>query len=294
MKPTVDNKTNDNKTNDKNTNDKNMINPQIGSLKRQIGSLKGQILLFTAVTLIITYASWIAFYLLHASKGGIVFDDSPFGLLMLLGLFAPTLTALVLSHTLGKSTVDGTQKMSRQTQWQYLPITIALVSAYVLSDYAASNALGSLFDPSQEKGLWQVPTMGSILSAFAMSILFGGLEELGWRGYLLPRFLKLWSPLKATVILSGIWTLWHVPLFFIPGTAQASYNFVVFALSTFTLSAIMSWLWLKTQSTTVAVLAHTTFNAFAVLGYTSGTSMEQVAVSAIFAAISIVFLQRHA
>lgn len=287
MKPTVENITNDN----------NLINSQIVGPKQQldsplqqIDSPMQQIVLYTAITFTITYASWIAFYLLHASKGGRVFDNSPFGLLMLLGLFAPTLTALILSHTFRKGTADATQKKSTKTLWLYLPITIALVSAYVISDYAASYALGSLFDPTQENWNWQAPTIGSILSAFAMSILFGGLEELGWRGYLLPRFLKLWSPLKATVIISGIWTLWHVPLFFIPGTAQASYNFIVFALSTFTLSTLMSWLWLRTRSITIAVLAHSTFNAFAVLGYTSGTSWVQVAVSAVFAAGSVAFL----
>ena len=45
-------------------------------------------------------------------------------------------------------------------------------------------------------------------------------EELGWRGFLLPEFQNLFSPVKSSLIIGVIWASWHIPLFFAPiGTA---------------------------------------------------------------------------
>lgn len=45
-------------------------------------------------------------------------------------------------------------------------------------------------------------------------ITFGFGEEIGWRGFALPRLQKTMSISKATLILGLFWILWHVPTFF--------------------------------------------------------------------------------
>ena len=47
-------------------------------------------------------------------------------------------------------------------------------------------------------------------------------EELGWRGYALPRLLARTSPLKAGVVLGLVWTLWHAPAFLFSGIVNSS------------------------------------------------------------------------
>ena len=42
-------------------------------------------------------------------------------------------------------------------------------------------------------------------------------EEIGWRGFLLRGLLNRQSPLVATLVVAVVWTLWHSPLYFIPG-----------------------------------------------------------------------------
>jgi len=46
------------------------------------------------------------------------------------------------------------------------------------------------------------------------TVLSGLGEELGWRGFVLPRLQARYTALVASIFVAFIWTLWHVPLFF--------------------------------------------------------------------------------
>ncbi|WP_165861312.1 CPBP family intramembrane glutamic endopeptidase [Paenibacillus paeoniae] len=62
-------------------------------------------------------------------------------------------------------------------------------------------------------------------------IIGGGLEELGWR-YILQPFLETrFSSITSALLTSCIWALWHLPLFFIPGTSQFNWSFGLFCIS---------------------------------------------------------------
>jgi membrane protease YdiL (CAAX protease family) len=41
-------------------------------------------------------------------------------------------------------------------------------------------------------------------------------EELGWRGYALDALQARWSALASSLVVGFFWSMWHVPLFFIP------------------------------------------------------------------------------
>jgi len=73
--------------------------------------------------------------------------------------------------------------------------------------------------------------------AFLFGFIFGPLgEEAGWRGYLLPRLLRQYSPLVSSLILGLISALWHFPTGLLVGSA--SYFHSVMGLLLFTTSAI--------------------------------------------------------
>jgi membrane protease YdiL (CAAX protease family) len=71
-------------------------------------------------------------------------------------------------------------------------------------------------------------------------------EELGWRGYALPRLLEKRSPLIASLILGVLWGLWHLPTFLVPGTPQYGLPLVAFVLLTVEYSILMTWVFLHT------------------------------------------------
>ncbi len=83
-------------------------------------------------------------------------------------------------------------------------------------------------------------------------------EEYGWRGYALPRLLKDYRPLTASLILGAIWGLWHLPLHFIPGTTQYVIPVWQFLVQTIVLSILYTWLHKGTRgSVFIAVIFHT-------------------------------------
>lgn len=60
------------------------------------------------------------------------------------------------------------------------------------------------------------PLWARLLAPLTFANLWTGplAEEFGWRGYLLPRFSRRFSPVVAGLAIGPIWALWHVPLFY--------------------------------------------------------------------------------
>jgi membrane protease YdiL (CAAX protease family) len=92
---------------------------------------------------------------------------------------------------------------------------------------------------------------------------FGPLpEEIGWRGFALDRLQERMTALSASLALGSVWAVWHVPLFFVPGSFQESLNLgssrsVILLVSLIPLSVLMTWVYNNTdRSTLSAVLIH--------------------------------------
>jgi membrane protease YdiL (CAAX protease family) len=104
--------------------------------------------------------------------------------------------------------------------------------------------------------------VGLFMAPF-INIIFALGEEIGWRGFLLPRLLPLgrWP----AILLSGaIWGIWHAPAVALglnyPGYPVIGIPMmVVFCILA---GAFLSWLYLETRSSWAAGLAHGSMNAW--------------------------------
>jgi len=106
------------------------------------------------------------------------------------------------------------------------------------------------------------------IPVFIVMMMIGGplAEELGWRGLLLDAFQKKWSAAVSTLVLFLIWWLWHLPLFFLPGTTQYEWGlfsnmFWLFAMNVFLLTILMTMAHnSNNRSVLSAVLIHFSYN----------------------------------
>jgi membrane protease YdiL (CAAX protease family) len=88
------------------------------------------------------------------------------------------------------------------------------------------------------------------LATFAfVSLLGGGFEEPGWRGFALPRLQGRHSPLTATLILAALWGLWHLPLYGLGFVGPMLYAFYY------------TYLYNRTGSVLLCILLHGSFTA---------------------------------
>jgi membrane protease YdiL (CAAX protease family) len=99
----------------------------------------------------------------------------------------------------------------------------------------------------------------SLLEPVLFVLVIG--EELGWRGYALPRLLARRSALAASLILGLLWGLWHLPTFFVPGAPQHGAPIPAFLLLTVAYSVLFTWIYLHTGgSVLLATLFHGAIN----------------------------------
>lgn len=89
-------------------------------------------------------------------------------------------------------------------------------------------------------------------------------EELGWRGYLLPRLLHKLSPIVAALVVGAIWMVWHIPAFLLSGLPQNNMSFPIFVVGGVALSAFITWLFVNArQSILIAgIIPHAIANAW--------------------------------
>jgi membrane protease YdiL (CAAX protease family) len=178
--------------------------------------------------------------------------------LILLGVFGPAVAALTTAALLeGRSGVSGLIALVRRwpTAARWYVFAVGYVAVVKLVAAALFRVLTGGW-PAFTDTPWLLMAGGIILST---PVQAG--EELGWRGYALPR-LTPWIGLgPASVLLGAIWALWHLPLFLIPGADTSGQSFPAYLIAVSALSVAMAWLFWRTGGSLLAtMLMHAAVN----------------------------------
>ena len=129
------------------------------------------------------------------------------------------------------------------------------------------------------------------------NLIIGGMEEAGWMTALQPQLYRRWGYFVSSVVVGIIWLLWHVPLFFIPGTNHESgvIDFWMFAVQVMAFRFLYGAILAVSPRNAVflCILCHTLFNAasftFGVPPTTwAGTITANAAVLALAVAVVVV------
>jgi membrane protease YdiL (CAAX protease family) len=93
-------------------------------------------------------------------------------------------------------------------------------------------------------------------------------EELGWRGFALPRLLAITDARRAAIVLGVVWALWHLPAFFLAGLSQSKFQFGVFFFVVIGFSVFMTMLFIHTRGSILlaGVVQHMWFNGVSKAG----------------------------
>jgi len=218
--------------------------------------------------------SWIIWVPAAAASWGLFAFPLSLASIGLLGAFGPSLAAVILTAT-GEGVSGLRRLVGRLLLWRVglrwyarvllFPAAISLASTalYVLFGGPAPDFADppvTLFYPPE---LSEISPMVLLPFVLLQTLLFSSPmgEEIGWRGYALPRLQALRSALWASVILGLLWALWHLPLYLTHGHPLSG-EFFGWALLGFVADAILfTWVYNNTRgSLLLALLFHASFN----------------------------------
>ena len=214
--------------------------------------------------------SWLISIPYVLSSWGILPSGSNLAFLLfaLKAYTGPTLAAIIMtSVTEGKAGL--LRLRHRITQWRagwqwYLFILVGIPALLLLGIIIQPGMLASF------QGLTSVLLVSYPVAFVAIFLGTGLPEEIGWRGFALPRMQPRYGPLWGTLLLGVLWAFWHL-LYFLtpdqgggPGTGFATFltNFPIFFLFIVALAIIFTWVFNHTQgSVFISSLLHTSVDA---------------------------------
>ena len=177
------------------------------------------------------------------------------------GAFAtlgPGLAALILVAQERRTSATDFLRASLDRRYEAKWYVFAIAGpVFLLLIAAAAAVLVSHTHIPRPDLAWTIPltTMILIVEAFG--------EELGWRGWLLPRLLARRTPVAASFIVGCAWAIWHVPLFLTTGNVISEVPFMAYAALILAGSFAFTWLYCRTSSVLLATLMHGFLNAAA-------------------------------
>lgn len=177
---------------------------------------------------------------------GLPFSLSPTSLalvLYLLGLATPAVGAVWLSGRIGSRSFVRDLMRPRGSYALYAA-AVAVQAGFIAIAYLLSYLAGHAVLPEiRVAGEFWLLALGQVW------VVLG--EEIGWRGFALPRLLQVCSPRFATLFVAFVWGIWHVPMFFVSGSLQAQEPIWLFAAAIFAWSSVHTALFARARPSIV-------------------------------------------
>jgi membrane protease YdiL (CAAX protease family) len=215
----------------------------------------------------------------------------------LIGGIGPMVAAFLMTWlTAGQAGVN--ERIGRIGKWRvgsqwhlfawFAPVVIFLFAALIIR-----IVWGAWPNIRQFGRTSEYPELPMLVYWLANLFFYGFGEEVGWRGFALPRLQKRFSALFATALLSLFWTACHLPLFwFVPGYMAMGWGEIAgLSLSFFLSVAIFTWLY---NSTAGSILIVAIFHGTADIAFTTPSPGNlDVVVGMLMTLLGLVILLTH-
>ena len=227
------------------------------------------------------------------ANSGIVPIQIPFIVYLFLGWGFIFASVIMTGLTLGKDGVVALLK--RYVQWRagwqwYLAAFLLTPSLIVLAVYLNAALIGVSPDFSTvmaHKIFGELATLPLFILPFFLVDLISNGEEIGWRGYALPRLQTRYSALTSTLILGVIWGFWHLPKYLSHWNTVSFAWFIVHAMA---YAVILTWLYNNTKGSLLLVaISHASSNTAGVFMPMANTvSGENMSAYVIFVLLEVI------
>ena len=194
----------------------------------------------------------------------------PLPLMIVMG-YMPTLAAVIVTNaTKGRDGVHALLKKlliarvgSRWYLFAIFGFGVVSVAAIMLYNLLGGSPAVPILSKDIPPFSGPFQFVFNIVTFFIIIGIVNG-EELAWRGFALPRLQAKYNALTSSVILGGLWALFHLPLFFtLTGSSQAGASPLSFLISTVSLSILFTWISNHTRgSVLMAYLFHAAANTW--------------------------------
>jgi len=187
-------------------------------------------------------------------------------LLVFVAALGPALAAIIV--TAASQGWTGVKSLLRRMvlvkvgiRWYLVALLLPLV-AYVLPLLLLG---GSAFVSSLLNVQGAIILLLYLLLSIAGMVIAAPLgEELGWRGFALPRLQEQYGPLRGSLLLGLLWGLWHLPLFLTTWEKpyESLLGLLLFLVQTISFTVVLTWLFNHTRgSILLAMLCHSAYGA---------------------------------
>jgi len=185
-----------------------------------------------------------------------------------LSTFGPFIGGVVMAYLIGgRAGVDRLLRRIRQWKLGWPWLLVVFVAIPVLFMLSVAVVPGSLVGFGSQGQSAVALVVSYVLNYVVIWFLGGPLgEEVGWRGFALPRMLSRYGPLGGTLLLGVIHCFWHFEEFFTssqgggPGTGWTPFvvNLPLFLILVISFNVIMTWVFNNTKG---SLFAATSFHA---------------------------------
>lgn len=229
------------------------ITSNAGSLRSANWSPGSSVACFFFLTYLVTWASWIP-VVLKPSLLPAPLSSS----LWLLGVFSPSLVAIAL--TAWKEGTTGVSTLLRALfQWR-IKARWYLFAASYMAAIKLTVALAHRLIAGAWPRFGDTPVLVMLMAILLSTPVQSG-EEVGWRGYALPRLAECMGFARGSLVLGVVWAFWHLPQFFRLGADTYGQSFPIWAAEVTALSVAIAWLYAHTNgSLLLTMLMHAAIN----------------------------------
>lgn len=187
----------------------------------------------------------------------------------LLGAFGPSFAAIFISfYTGGKDIIKRLFKRFMiwriPVEWYifvlFWPALLSIFTTYLyhlfggsLPDFSHPPVMSVYPIPPELKVIGPWPLLPVV---FLQNLVAGSAmgEEIGWRGFALPRLQQKLNPLFASLVIGIVWALWHIPLYFNINQPLSETFWGWTFLGTIADAVIFTWVFNKTRGSLIPVL----------------------------------------